>query len=149
MNHSIYIFDRERLKLPRPYTIAVVWNQLQKFGDEPAPVNPRHIELASKLIEEFPTREMLAERGEDERHSVWTDCPLKEARSITHAVWHMNLLRLDCLRVLPRIVRHATAVGLSLYDHQMVVGFLPDGTIIPESRAEIWEAFRKDAESGT
>jgi hypothetical protein len=147
MSHSIYIFDTERLKLPRPYTIALLWNHIQKFRDEPAPVNPRYVELASTMLEEFPTREMLVERGEDERDSVWLNSPLNEARQITQAVWHMDLPTDQGPQVLAKLVKYGTQLGLTMYNDQLGIGFLPDGGVIPSERAEEWEAFQEEAES--
>ncbi|WP_341912186.1 hypothetical protein [Polaromonas sp. YR568] len=147
MSHSIYIFDTERLKLLRPYTIALLWNHIQKFRDEPAPVNPRYVKLASTMLEEFPTREMLVERGEDERDSVWLNSPLNEARQITQAVWHMDLPTDQGPQVLAKLVKYGTQLGLTMYNDQLGIGFLPDGGVIPSERAEEWEAFQDEAES--
>lgn len=133
MSRSIYIIDLLALDLPEPDSIEEFMGMIQPWLRKSAPHNPRFVAMAERVVAKFPDPEV----GDRE----WIDSLVDDAREGNRAVWHLGLPTRDTMSVVAELVRQGTETGLSLYDDQLGLGFLPGGQVIPPEREEEWELF--------
>lgn len=118
MSNVIHIWDQ-----PTPATWTEAQAVLHRLVDQPAPPNPRFIELAQRLQAFMP-----------ELASEWTlDAP---NGVLDEVVWSLGLARTLPDNFYPRLIDEALNLGLSVYDEQAGECFVPGPWRLSEAGRE-------------
>ena len=141
MSHSIYIFWQKIDNSPPPRTLADFGALLGRYEKlrieqlEPG-WSKMYVLLARELVRRFPWKPE-ADRDESD-DIVWLNDPVAEAQQLERAVWNFELPweSESFVKVMAHVQLLAKPLNLLLYDDQVGIGFLPDGTMVPLDRAE-------------
>src|SRR5207253_306412 len=76
--------------------------------------------------------------------AVWPSDPAAEAQALTRAVWAVGIPDDDRVRIAHFVVERATALGLTVFDDQLGMAFLPSGQVLPPEKAEIWAGLTRE-----
>ncbi|MGJ7558876.1 hypothetical protein ACSFBI_33410 [Variovorax sp. RB3P1] len=111
---------------------------------KPGP-NPRFIELAEKMAERYPVQGQGASSHRDNgSDAAWVGDPVVDARGCMRAVWAFALPTGDRVRVLRFVVESANSLGLTVFDDQLGMAFIPPGRVLPTEHAHTWEGAKRE-----
>jgi hypothetical protein len=74
---------------------------------------------------------------------------LKEAQDNEQAIFSLRLPQADRVQLLRLVVDTATALGLTVFDGQIGMVFLPSGAVFPEEHAKSWALIKMQMDSET
>lgn len=114
---------------------------LQEVNDG---LNPKFVEFARQLVERYPSSDMFAANDRDALDSVWAGNPLNHAQKEERALFGISLLGDDKLGVMRHLVQAANAAGLTVFDDQLGMAFLPNGQVLPPEAQAQWAAVKQE-----
>lgn len=121
MSYVIHIWES-----PKPACVADAINFLNTQASERVGQNPKFIELAKELTAHFPC---ITTRDADDPTAVWTDGPLDGATN--RRCYTVGIARHHWV-VRDHIFTSASLLGLTCFDEQEGIVFLPGRLILPE-----------------
>ncbi|MEO5922564.1 MAG: hypothetical protein ABIR70_01930 [Bryobacteraceae bacterium] len=137
MSYDLCVWDTARHPtLPTDHNDAAeIMERLSKVNE---PSNPVFAEFARALVEHHQT----SSQGEpQDTKAFWGSDPVQGVAACTTAVYRIKLPSDEPgMERLAGVVMAAAKLGLMVYDDELGMCFLPDGTIYPESLREGWKA---------
>lgn len=128
MSYIVHVWE-----VPVPATAEDAEMTHRLLASQTVPQNPKFVAFARKLTDRFPCITTLDDEAAED--AVWTDGPLN---GVTDKPLYGVGLRTDALRaVMPAIIEAARGLGLVVYDMQDGRAFLPDGTVLGASPAQV------------
>jgi hypothetical protein len=118
--------------LPVPGTVAMAGQIWLTLRERKAAINPKFVALARQLVASYPSQQS------DPKNSVWIGDPIGEAQTCDDAVFTIALPPANRLGLLRLVADKATAHGLTVYDMQIGMVFLPNGVVLPQEHAAAW-----------
>jgi hypothetical protein len=114
---------------------------LQEVNDG---LNPMFVEFARQLVARYPSSDMFAAGDRDALDSVWAGNPLNQAKKEERALFGISLLGDDKLGVMRHLVQVANAAGLTVFDDQLGMAFLPNGQVLPPEAQAHWAVVKQE-----
>jgi hypothetical protein len=125
MSYVVRIWSPPAGTLPESIDVAAGMVAAQDKGGKTTD-NPAFVTLAQRLIQNFPTADLVPE--EDGDPVAWADWSSTDR--LDEAVWNLGL-NVDMLETVhPVLVKEANALGLCVTDDQAGAVFLPGGKIL-------------------
>ena len=132
MSFDLQIWEQPNT-LPTPDTVAQAGQISLTLQQRKAPINPKFVEFARQLVASYPSQKS------DPANAVWVGDPVGEAQTCDDAVFSISLPPVNRLGLLRLVADTATALGLTVYDDQIGMAFLPTGVVLPNEHAEAWK----------
>lgn len=138
MSLSLYLFDLTQAAPPAPLTLAQMSTLLDVLGERELGVNPHFLALGQRL-----------EQAASGYNLRWLNSPAQEARTVTGALWHLEIPVPQTPGTVHLVARLANELGLCAYCDQIGIGFLPDSRITPANRSELWYAMLQEVQAAS
>jgi hypothetical protein len=142
MTYLLRIWEHSAL-LPEPVTFELASQTARALQATQSSANPKFTTLVLQLLKHHPSQ------ASDPTclHSAWRGDPLKDAQTGADALFTLGLPPADRVELLRLVVDQAAALGLTVFDDQDGMVFLPSGTILPEERATSWVLLKAQMDS--
>ncbi len=136
MSYTLCVWDAARhVPLPTSHTEAFeIMDRLRTVHDAP---NPKLATLGTALLACYDALPMDA-RPKGGVRGFWGSDPSRDAGDCTVAVYRVIIPADECIERIAAVVTASASLGLVVYDDEIGMCFLPDGTIYPESMREGW-----------
>ena len=128
--------------LPEPATLAQACEYYRVLNEKQAPVNPKFIALARQLMAHYPSQD--SSNPDDD---VWVGDLIGQASNCDQAIFAFSLPPVNRLGLLRLVADEATALGLTVFDDQIGMAFLPSGRVLPEVHAAAWAQMKRDMDA--
>lgn len=142
MSYEIRMWEQPA-GLPEPATFTQACEYYRALNGKEASVNPKFIALARKLLAHYPFP-ASDPAGPD---AVWQGDLLKGASHWDEAVFGISLPPVNRLGLMRLVVDEATALGLTVFDDQIAMAFLPSGKVLPEVHTVAWAQMKRDMDA--
>lgn len=119
MPHSLHVWE-----FPLPATVSEAAAAALDMGNEVVGQNPGFIVLARRLASRYPDARLAPGA------SVWGERALDGVTD--RRAWQIAVVR-ERARVIPFVARQANLLGLCVFDMQLGMAWLPDGTVLKVS----------------
>ncbi|MEP7352562.1 MAG: hypothetical protein ABI824_04965 [Acidobacteriota bacterium] len=119
-----------------------IMERLSKVADS---MNPVFEEFSSALVQ---LHQASLEGKPDDMKAFWGSDPRESAAKCNTAVLRLRLPTEADIKQFACVVQAAAKRGLVVYDDELSMVFLPDGTIYPESLREGWKADLEELMAG-
>jgi len=146
MSYDLRIWEQPRT-LPMPKTVEDAGRLMLALEARKPGANPKFVQFAQKLVARYPSRDMYAPGDPDANDAVWMGNPVEHARNGKEAVFAISLPELDRPKIMRFVVQAANELGLTVFDDQLGMAFLPGGKVLPEDGKELWDELEEELES--
>lgn len=144
MTYLLRIWEHSA-RFPEPVTFEIASQTARALQTAKAAANPKFRALALQLLKHHPSQAS----DPTYPHSAWRGDPLKDAQTGDDALFTLELPPADRVELLRLVVDQAAALGLTVFDDQDGMVFLPSGTVLPEERAASWALLKAQMDSET
>ena len=141
-DYKIYIWEQSA-ELPEPATFEAAGQAMLTLQGAKAPANPKFVELVQQLLKHHPSQ--ASDPGC--HHSAWGGDPFKDALTEDEKLFCLSLPPANRVELLRLVVDTATVLGLTVFDGQIEMVFLPSGTVLPQDRAASWVLIKEQMDS--
>lgn len=141
MSYDLRIWEQPA-GLPEPVTLGNACECYRTLNEKQAPVNPKFIALARQLVAHYPSQ-----NPSNPDDDVWVGDLIGQASSCDQAIFAFSLPPVNRLGLIRLVVDEATALGLTVFDDQIAMAFLPSGKVLPEVHAAAWAQMKRDMDA--
>ena len=144
MSYALCIWDPTR-HTPLPTSAGEALEIVERLGSMPDGRNPTLGAFASTLIQRYEAKPSEGELPGAE--AFWGADLRKETSECRSAVYRLELPT-ESLEQLVFVVEAGARHGLAVFDDEMGMCFLPDGTVFPEDAREMWASNLAELRAG-
>ncbi len=106
--------------------------------------NPKFVALAAKMVESHTYSAMYESGDRAAQDATWFGNPVQQAKDLEKAVWAVALPDEDRVNILRFMVDNAAGLGLTVFDEQLGMAFLPNGTVLPRDKQAMWDGLKNE-----
>jgi hypothetical protein len=146
MSYDLWTWDSAKHPAPTATfaDVTKTFLDLQEVIDGP---NPKFVEFARQLVARYPSSDMFKLGDPDALDSVWAGNPVIQAQTEEQALFGISLYGENRLAVMRHFVEAANTVGLTVFDDQLGMAFLPNGQVLPPEAQAQWAAVKQELAS--
>ena len=136
MSYDLCVWDPAR-HAPMPTNADEALDTMERLSEVSDSMNPVLGEFSRDLAQHY---EAFLQREPRDIEAFWGSDPRQSAAACTAAVYRLCLPSKAGMEQLTPVVEAAARRGLVVFDDEIGMCFLPDGTIYPEDMREVWQS---------
>lgn len=146
MSYDIRIWEHPSHR-PTPTSREEVGRIMLELEKTKPGVNPKFVALAQKMIECHTYSDMYPSGDRAAADATWLGNPVRVAKEWEKGVWGVELPSEDTVGILRFMVDSATGLGLTVFDEQIGMAFLPGGVVLPQQQRAMWDGLKVEMAS--
>jgi len=136
MSYALCVWDPAR-HAPLPASHVEALGIMERLRELPDSANPKFARLGVALHACYKALP-LGDRPSGGVAGFWGSDPSHDASACAVAVYRVTIPADECFERIAAVVHASATLGLVVYDDEIGMCFLPDGTMYPEDLREGW-----------